>query len=111
MIAVMLLGSPQRYDKATYDSWSDSRSMRSEEHTAELQSPCNLVCRLLLENKSICGAIGEAGTENSNLAPLVTSMHGLNQTFSSRSRVTAGLSAIGLLTGTTTCGATLAARR
>src|SRR5205807_5219972 len=24
---------------------------RSEEHTSELQSPCNLVCRLLLENK------------------------------------------------------------
>src|SRR5256885_10226603 len=26
-------------------------SMRSEEHTSELQSPCNLVCRLLLEKK------------------------------------------------------------
>src|SRR5256885_12604571 len=25
---------------------------RSEEHTSELQSPCNLVCRLLLENKT-----------------------------------------------------------
>src|SRR5256885_13272026 len=25
--------------------------LRSEEHTSELQSPCNLVCRLLLENK------------------------------------------------------------
>src|SRR5256885_8472946 len=25
--------------------------VRSEEHTSELQSPCNLVCRLLLENK------------------------------------------------------------
>src|SRR5256885_6854322 len=25
-------------------------SKRSEEHTSELQSPCNLVCRLLLEN-------------------------------------------------------------
>src|SRR5256885_12368767 len=24
--------------------------LRSEEHTSELQSPCNLVCRLLLEN-------------------------------------------------------------
>src|SRR5256885_6687104 len=39
--------------------WSDAarvahlRSMgvRSEEHTSELQSPCNLVCRLLLEKK------------------------------------------------------------
>src|SRR2546426_3871737 len=26
-------------------------SCRSEEHTSELQSPCNLVCRLLLEKK------------------------------------------------------------
>src|SRR5256885_3760848 len=26
-------------------------SWRSEEHTSELQSPCNLVCRLLLEKK------------------------------------------------------------
>src|SRR5256885_7804386 len=25
--------------------------VRSEEHTSELQSPCNLVCRLLLEKK------------------------------------------------------------
>src|SRR5256885_13151659 len=28
--------------------WFD---VRSEEHTSELQSPCNLVCRLLLEKK------------------------------------------------------------
>src|SRR2546426_5430340 len=27
------------------------RTERSEEHTSELQSPCNLVCRLLLEKK------------------------------------------------------------
>src|SRR2546426_5567514 len=27
------------------------RDSRSEEHTSELQSPCNLVCRLLLEKK------------------------------------------------------------
>src|SRR5205807_10188905 len=27
------------------------RQERSEEHTSELQSPCNLVCRLLLEKK------------------------------------------------------------
>src|SRR5256885_7015223 len=26
-------------------------NIRSEEHTSELQSPCNLVCRLLLEKK------------------------------------------------------------
>src|SRR5256885_9902512 len=28
--------------------------VRSEEHTSELQSPCNLVCRLLLEEKTMC---------------------------------------------------------
>src|SRR2546426_2608633 len=28
-----------------------SAGERSEEHTSELQSPCNLVCRLLLEKK------------------------------------------------------------
>src|SRR5256885_16719257 len=31
--------------------WSDVGKQRSEEHTSELQSPCNLVCRLLLEKK------------------------------------------------------------
>src|SRR5256885_13234765 len=37
--------------------WIDSgysvmfEGARSEEHTSELQSPCNLVCRLLLEKK------------------------------------------------------------
>src|SRR2546426_1279807 len=29
----------------------DFSESRSEEHTSELQSPCNLVCRLLLEKK------------------------------------------------------------
>src|SRR2546426_5899675 len=32
-------------------SVTGSRYRRSEEHTSELQSPCNLVCRLLLEKK------------------------------------------------------------
>src|SRR2546426_4768781 len=35
-----------RAGNATY-----SVATRSEEHTSELQSPCNLVCRLLLEKK------------------------------------------------------------
>src|SRR5256885_2934719 len=30
-----------------------AQALRSEEHTSELQSPCNLVCRLLLEKKKI----------------------------------------------------------
>src|ERR1039457_754401 len=29
-----------------------SRRSRSEEHTSELQSPCNIVCRLLLEKRA-----------------------------------------------------------
>src|SRR2546426_12336724 len=32
-------------------SSTPTTSGRSEEHTSELQSPCNLVCRLLLEKK------------------------------------------------------------
>src|SRR5256885_8741473 len=31
----------------------DQLLARSEEHTSELQSPCNLVCRLLLEKKKL----------------------------------------------------------
>src|SRR2546426_8366084 len=30
---------------------ANAEMLRSEEHTSELQSPCNLVCRLLLEKK------------------------------------------------------------
>src|SRR5256885_11547498 len=33
-------------------SWRGPSRLRSEEHTSELQSPCNLVCRLLLEKKN-----------------------------------------------------------
>src|SRR2546426_6301123 len=33
---------------------------RSEEHTSELQSPCNLVCRLLLEKKKTTRTTGRA---------------------------------------------------
>src|SRR2546426_2590279 len=36
----------------TLDRWLyNAGVLRSEEHTSELQSPCNLVCRLLLEKK------------------------------------------------------------
>src|SRR2546426_7730069 len=44
---------------------------RSEEHTSELQSPCNLVCRLLLEKKKcrgrFCGHRGIAFTKTRSL--------------------------------------------
>src|SRR3989454_4840591 len=37
-------------------SRSSRSTSRSEEHTSELQSPCNLVCRLLLEKKKQTGS-------------------------------------------------------
>src|SRR2546426_5754891 len=43
-VAAGLPGTGRRNDRG------DPRD-RSEEHTSELQSPCNLVCRLLLEKK------------------------------------------------------------
>src|SRR5256885_10925003 len=41
--------SPQLIPPGTRILLNDERS---EEHTSELQSPCNLVCRLLLEKKT-----------------------------------------------------------
>src|SRR2546426_5259536 len=41
--------NPQKLSHTRLTEPSDTR--RSEEHTSELQSPCNLVCRLLLEKK------------------------------------------------------------
>src|SRR5256885_11382214 len=38
-------------DREAEDYYHMRRGDRSEEHTSELQSPCNLVCRLLLEKK------------------------------------------------------------
>src|SRR5256885_13314355 len=38
-------------DVIRWVKFSDIAWTRSEEHTSELQSPCNLVCRLLLEKK------------------------------------------------------------
>src|SRR5256885_8256685 len=37
---------------------------RSEEHTSELQSPCNLVCRLLLEKKKLHPRLSEAAPQH-----------------------------------------------
>src|SRR2546426_5330417 len=43
-------GPDRRGDRDAGRARSRAR-LRSEEHTSELQSPCNLVCRLLLEKK------------------------------------------------------------
>ena len=40
-------------DLSSLNYVSSANNGRSEEHTSELQSPCNLVCRLLLEKKKI----------------------------------------------------------
>src|SRR5256885_11631791 len=41
----------RKFPPATALRTPQRSSTRSEEHTSELQSPCNLVCRLLLEKK------------------------------------------------------------
>src|SRR5438477_9754430 len=40
-----------------------ARKMRSEEHTSELQSHVNIVCRLLLEKKNRQGGMGRPSEE------------------------------------------------
>src|SRR5256885_12968001 len=39
-------------ERSMFSFSGHQRRIRSEEHTSELQSPCNLVCRLLLEKKT-----------------------------------------------------------
>src|SRR3989454_8280994 len=41
----------ERERQAIVEMLDGTNGRRSEEHTSELQSPCNLVCRLLLEKK------------------------------------------------------------
>src|SRR5256885_12039473 len=53
-VEVVAVGGPRL--TAAPDGIGDLAAARSEEHTSELQSPCNLVCRLLLEKKTrSCG--------------------------------------------------------
>src|SRR5256885_12199141 len=44
-------GSANRRARVLVQVDRDQDSDRSEEHTSELQSPCNLVCRLLLDKE------------------------------------------------------------
>src|ERR1022692_3936463 len=60
---------------------SDGKCNRSEEHTSELQSPCNLVCRLLLEKKK---NISSTNTSNHWPSPKSSTV------FSASSSATAG---------------------
>src|SRR3989454_9376974 len=45
------LACPRTSTASAVPTAASAVSTRSEEHTSELQSPCNLVCRLLLEKK------------------------------------------------------------
>src|ERR1039457_7199674 len=50
----LLLAASLEDDERLQEKWGAllaNAANRSEEHTSELQSPCNLVCRLLLEKK------------------------------------------------------------
>src|SRR5256885_3375225 len=49
--AVLAQPGPRRAKGHPPDRCHQLPPERSEEHTSELQSPCNLVCRLLLEKK------------------------------------------------------------
>src|SRR5256885_16353139 len=46
----VLIANPALVRMLGFSSFEEAA--RSEEHTSELQSPCNLVCRLLLEKKN-----------------------------------------------------------
>src|SRR5256885_9802257 len=52
-------------------AWEKELDERSEEHTSELQSPCNLVCRLLLERKKtvLARVLGTAARQSRRLHP------------------------------------------
>src|SRR2546430_7272863 len=50
---------------------SRRRETRSEEHTSELQSQSNLVCRLLLEKKNSLTTLG-SNTHTTNMTKIVT---------------------------------------
>src|SRR5947207_6530982 len=57
--ADLVLGSRYLNGKVTVVNWPMGRLLRSEEHTSELQSHSDLVCRLLLEKKKppLCQAL------------------------------------------------------
>src|SRR2546426_8049371 len=50
-------------------------TVRSEEHTSELQSPCNLVCRLLLEKKKMSEAHASPITDDHDQAAATSPTH------------------------------------
>src|SRR5256885_11727128 len=64
-VVARLMDTPEPSDEIV------AEAMRSEEHTSELQSPCNLVCRLLLEKKKmICKPLPPSRSTQPVVAPL-----------------------------------------
>src|SRR5256885_5884481 len=69
------LPRPHQHPAAPRSQWENVAwpGQRSEEHTSELQSPCNLVCRLLLEKKKKLTPLNAAVNYSVHLTP---SQHG-----------------------------------
>src|SRR5256885_11097123 len=64
---------------------------RSEEHTSELQSPCNLVCRLLLEKKK---ATLQASREKNTRTPTNASINPSSHSTTTHEHASPGLSTL-----------------
>src|SRR5690349_22892999 len=60
--------APKSFADLLDPKWSGKIEQRSEEHTSELQSRRDLVCRLLLEKKKECIQFGEDCIVNDHLA-------------------------------------------
>src|SRR2546426_6947979 len=54
LAATLTVSAERRFSANSNEIRVRVDASRSEEHTAELQSPCNIVCRLLLEKKKKC---------------------------------------------------------
>src|SRR3989454_5322594 len=52
LLELMMADHPSPCTRQLNSGDCELETLRSEEHTSELQSPCNLVCRLLLEKKN-----------------------------------------------------------
>src|SRR6267378_1366687 len=78
--ALPISWTPSRKSSSSFSSSRPSslRSRRSEEHTSELQSRRDLVCRLLLEKEKKIGALGEIRTPDPQIRSLVLTKRLLN---------------------------------
>src|SRR5256885_5398773 len=57
---------------------------RSEEHTSELQSPCNLVCRLLLEKKKKPTTASSSRSRSHRISPITQCRASCRRSFATR---------------------------